>query len=217
MHLTYRGISLRPVLESDLSFLFRLFADPTRSHLWLRSRPVYDEAGFHQAWSNLTSGMIAAKFIIESSGSPIGLVFDYDRMLEDGWTKATTLLREESVGHGSGVVATILFMDWLFQSLPLRKVYHEAYGYNETVLRIWRKLGLTEEGVLKGDRFWNGVYWDLHVFALYREDWPRLRGRVLRLPGTERKRASAEPLSAGKEVSPTEHCIPSNGCLSGAD
>jgi RimJ/RimL family protein N-acetyltransferase len=217
MHLTFRGISLRPVLEDDLPFLFRLVADPTRSYLWRRSTPVHDEASFCQNWSSWTAGIIAAKFVVESTGRPVGLVFDYDRTVEDGWTRATTLLQEENVGRGAGVIATALFMDWLFQTLPFRKVYHEAYGYNETVLRMWRKLGLIEEGVLKGDRYWNGAYWNLHIFALYREVWPQVRDRVLRVPGTRIGRASSALLSTGKEVGPTEHRIPSNGCLSGAE
>jgi RimJ/RimL family protein N-acetyltransferase len=215
--MTFRGISLRPVLDEDLPFLFRLWADPSRSHLWMRGRPVYDEAGFQQAWSTLTNGMIPAKFIVESAGRAAGLVFDYERAVEDGWTKATTLLQEESVGHGGGVIATALFMDWLFQTLPLRKVYHEAYAYNASVVRMWRKLGLTEEGVLRADRYWNGAYWDLHIFGLYREAWPKVRDRVLRLPGAKSRCVPAVPESAGKEVSLSETRVSNNGCLTGAD
>lgn len=217
MQMTFHGISLRPVHETDLPFLFRLLGDPCLTRLWLRGRPVYDQAGFLQVWSAWTNGMMAAKFIIESAGCPVGLLFDHDRTLEDGWTRATTLLQEESTGHGAGVIATALFMDWLFESLPLRKVYHEVFSYNESVVRIWRKLGLTEEGVLKGDRYWNGAYWDFHIFALYREAWPQMRDRVLRLPGAKRQRQPAERLSPGKEVSPTERSIPSNGCLRGTE
>jgi RimJ/RimL family protein N-acetyltransferase len=217
MRMTFRGIALRQVLETDLPFLFQLLGDPTRVHLWLRGRPVYDEAGFRQTWSAWTSGMMGAKFIIESAGRPVGLVFDYDRTLDDGWTRVTTLVLEESAGRGGGVIGACLFMDWLFQSLPLRKMYHEVFGYNESVVRMWRKVGLTEEGVLKGDRYWNGAYWDLHIFALYREAWPKVRDRVLRVPGANRQRPPAESLSPRKEVSPTELSIPSNGCLTGAE
>lgn len=180
MQLTFRGVALRPVQEDDLPFLFRLWADPTRTQLWLRARPVLDEAGFHQAWRNMSNNLFGAKFIIESAGQPAGLAFDYDRTVEDGWTKAITLLRPESIGSGAGAIATTLLMDWLFSSLPLRKVYHEVYGFNSNVLGMWRKLGLEEEGVLKADRFWNGAYWDLHIFALYREGWLQIRKRVLR-------------------------------------
>ncbi|MBI3466373.1 MAG: GNAT family N-acetyltransferase [Planctomycetes bacterium] len=179
MTLSFRGITLRQVLEDDMPFLFRLFADPERSHLWMQARRVSDEREFHQAWISWTGSSMGAKFIVESDGRPIGLVFEYDRTLEDGHAKVTALLKEESVGRGGGVIATALLVDWLFQSLPLRKIYHQVYGYNTSVLRALRKLGLAEEGVLKGDRFWNGSYWDLHIFAGYREAWPKDRERIL--------------------------------------
>jgi RimJ/RimL family protein N-acetyltransferase len=215
MCLTFRGVSLRPVLEADLPFLFRLIADPGLSHLWMRGQPAFDEVCFQQNWANWGGGMVSTRFVVESAGRPVGMVFDYDRTPHDGWTKATTLLQEESLGHGGGVIATALFMDWLFRGLPLRKVYHEAYGYNAAVVRMWRKLGLREEGVLRGDRYWDGAYWDLHIFALYREDWPRVRDRVLRPAGVRREPAG--PVPPEKEVKPTNPCLVTNGCRSGAD
>src|SRR5262249_43920667 len=120
MHPTFRGISLRQVVEADLPFLFRLFADPGRCHLWMCGRRVYDEAGFQQAWSVWSAEVMAAKFIVESAGRPVGLAFDHERTLEDGWTQVTALLEEESTGHGAGVIATALLVDWLFRGLPLR-------------------------------------------------------------------------------------------------
>jgi diamine N-acetyltransferase len=195
-----RGITLRPINDDDMPFLFRLFADPQRCHLWMRGRRVYDETGFAQAWAAWTSDDIAAKFLVESCRRPVGIVFDHGRNLEDGCTRATTLLGEESVGHGAGVTATGLFMDWLFQALPFRKVYHEVFAYNTSVVRIWRKLGLAEEGLLKADRFWNGQYWDLHIFALYREAWYAMRPRILRERGSKLPQFVNGAVAGGKEV-----------------
>ena len=48
---------------------------------WTRGRPVYDEPNFHQTWNAWASGFMAAKFIVESAGRSIGLVFDYERTL----------------------------------------------------------------------------------------------------------------------------------------
>jgi RimJ/RimL family protein N-acetyltransferase len=217
MTLTFRGVSLRPVLEADLPFLFRLFSDPDRSHLWMRCRSIYDEACFQQAWGTWTSGTIAAKFMIESAGGPAGLVFDYERAPEDGYTKVTTVLDEASIGHGVGATATVLFWEWLFQSLPLRKVYMDVSGYNQAVVRMLRKVELAEEGILKADRYWNGAYWDLHIFALYREAFPKVRERVLRLPRAKHADTVAQSASPGKEVSSTENRILTNGCPSGTD
>jgi RimJ/RimL family protein N-acetyltransferase len=202
MHAAYRGIALRQVVEDDLPFLFRLFVDPGRCHLWMQGRQVYDERGFYQVWADWSAGMMRAKFLVESAGRPIGLVFDYDRTLEDGYTKVTVLLEEGSTGHGGGVIATALLVGWLFEALPLRKVIMDVYGYNRPVLGMLRKIGFTEEGVLKEMRFWNDAYWDLHVFTLTRQAWPAVRDRVLR-------QSQAECATA-----PTDR--PSrNGCVNG--
>src|SRR5262245_24195518 len=103
---TFRGISLRPVTEDDLPFLFRLVTDPGRCHLWMQARRVYDERGFREAWAQWTAGMIGAKFIVERGGESAGLVMDYDHFPEHGFTKVGAMLREEDVGRGYGVVAT---------------------------------------------------------------------------------------------------------------
>jgi RimJ/RimL family protein N-acetyltransferase len=214
---SFRGITLRQVTEDDMPILFRLFADPGRSHLWMRGRQVYDERGFHHAWIAWTADLIGAKFIVESAGRPAGLVFDYDRALEDGYTKVTALLEEGSTGHGGGVIATTLLVSWLFQSLPLRKVYMDVYGYNPAVVRMLRKLGFAEEGVLKGVRFWNGAYWDLHVFALAREAYPEVRDRLLRVSRTGARRRPDGLPCRGNEVGPTAPRLSPNGCLSGTE
>lgn len=186
-----RGITLRPVAEDDMPYLFRLFADPKRCHLWMQGRRVYDEREFHQAWIAWTGDMMGAKFIVESRGQPLGLIFEYSRSLEDGHTKVTTLLEEDRVGHGAGVVATVLMVDWLFQRLPLRKVYLEVYGYNARVANILRKFGLAEEGALKEARFWDGSFWDIHIFAACRDVWPTLRTQILRPPRRARRTETA--------------------------
>jgi diamine N-acetyltransferase len=182
MPLSYRGISLRPVTEADLPFLFRLYTDPGRCHLWMSSPRVYDENEFRAAWASWVGGLMGAKFIVESGQRPVGWVMSTDHSLEHGTAKVGTILQEENVGHGAGVIATVLLMDYLFRTLPLRKIYVEVFGYNPRVVGMWRKVGLAEEGILKGDRFRDGSYWDLHVFAIHRPAWPELRPRVLR-PG----------------------------------
>src|SRR5262245_39675770 len=211
MHSTYRGISLRQVAEEDLPFLFRLFADPGRCHLWMHCRRVYDELGFHQAWAVWSAETMVAKFIVESAGQPIGLVFDHERTLEDGWTQVTALLEEGRTGHGGGVVAAALLVDWLFQGLPLRKVYLKVYAYNRAVVGMLRKLGCAEEGVLQGDRYWDGAYWDLHIFAIHRAAWPAIRARILRLPQTRGRPPAARPGSPERGGVATPPHVSKNG------
>jgi RimJ/RimL family protein N-acetyltransferase len=210
MNTDYRSIALRQVSEADLPLLFRLFADPRRSHLWMRTRSVFDERSFYEAWQTWSCGAFGAKFIVDRRHRPIGLVYEYERSVEDGFTKVTALLLEEQVNQGAGVIATALLVDWLLLNLPLRKVYLEVYGYNPRVAGILRKLEIPEEAVLQENRFWNGEYWNLHVFAIERQAWPRIRARILR-PQRNMRRLTVESEDIANPVPAGGAIVPRNG------
>jgi RimJ/RimL family protein N-acetyltransferase len=201
---THRGVSLRAVREDDMGFLHGLFTDPDRCHLWMRGRRVLDEREFHQAWISWSAEMMAAKFIVLRDSRPIGLIFDYDRVAEAGITKVTTLLLDDEVDRGAGVIASALFMDWLFTTSPFRVIYLEVFGYNPKVVGFMRKLGFAEEAVMKRNRFWNGAYWDLHTLAAHREHWPDVRARIL---GAKRTATGQVDGLAGSDRTSREHRV----------
>ena len=176
---TFRGISLRQVAGSDLPMLYSMFSDPDRFHLW-GHRHVMDEAQFQETWRMWSKQRMESKFTILKSGRPVGLVFDYDRSMEDGHTKVATLLPEREAGRGAGVVATALFGDWLFQTLPLRKLYFDVFGFNAAVVRMLQKLDVREEMRRVEHRYWNGKYWDCHGFSFFREELTLLQQRLFR-------------------------------------
>jgi len=175
----FRGISLKQVTGGDLPMLYSMFSDPERFHLW-GHRQVMDESQFLETWRMWSKQRMEARFTIVKSGRPIGLVFDYDRSMEDGHTRVATLLSEHAAGRGAGVIATTLFSDWLFQTLPLRKLYFDVFGFNVSVVRMLQKLHVREEMCRSDHRYWNGRYWDCHGFSLFREELPQLQQRLFR-------------------------------------
>jgi len=176
---TFRGISLKQVAGGDLPMLYSMFSDPERFHLW-GHRQVMDESQFLETWRMWSKQRMEARFTVVKSGRPVGLVFDYDRSMEDGHTKVATLLSEHAAGRGAGVIATTLFSDWLFQTLPLRKLYFDVFGFNVSVVRMLQKLHVREEMCRSDHRYWNGRYWDCHGFSLFREELPQLQQRLFR-------------------------------------
>src|SRR5262245_46525745 len=108
---TFREISLRPVYEADLAFLFRLLCDSSRNHLWMSNRRTTDEPQFFGAWTSWMAEQMPAHFLVEASGRPAGLVYDYDRCIEDSHTAVTVLLDDENTGRGVGPIAYALFVD----------------------------------------------------------------------------------------------------------
>jgi len=175
----FRGIRLAQVTASDLPMLYSMFSDPERFHLW-GHRHVMDESQFHETWRVWSKQRMEAKFTIVKSGRPVGLVFDYDRSMEDGYSKVATLLPEHEAGRGAGVIATTLFGDWLFQTLPLRKLYFDVFGFNPSVVRMLHKLDVREEMRRVEHRYWNGKYWDCHGFSLFRDELSPLQQRLFR-------------------------------------
>lgn len=58
-----------------------------------------------------------------------------------------------------------------FVDYPIRKVYFEIYDYNTQSLSSNLQAGFTEEGCLKEYRYHNGVFHDLHILAMSRQDF----------------------------------------------
>jgi len=176
----YRWVSLRSVYEADMPWLFGLLCDPGRNQLWFRDRSVFDQSQFEAVWRLWMNRDISAKFIILANDQPVGLCFDTHRTLEDGHSEVTVLLESSATGRGTGVFATALFADWLFRTLPLRRLKFEVLEFNFQVLNILRKLHIHRYAVIPEDRLHNGRYWSRECFAISREEWPALKQQILR-------------------------------------
>ena len=174
-----RGITLRPVLQNDLPLILGLFGDVDRAHLWGHRR-VCDEAQLFETWRYWSQERMGDKFMVLSQGQPVGLVFDYERALEDGHTKVAAMLVEEQCGRGAGVISTALFAQWLFQNLPLRKLYLDVFEFNKPVIRMMEKLNVRKEMQRSEHRYWNGRHWDQYGFSFFREDLSGLIERLSR-------------------------------------
>jgi RimJ/RimL family protein N-acetyltransferase len=193
-----RSVTLRPVLRGDLPLILSLLGDVERAHLWGQRR-VGDEEQLLETWRAWSRDRVGAKFMVERRGRPLGLVFDYERSLEDGHTKIVTLLRADEPTHGAGVLATALFAQWLFQNLPLRKVCFDVFGFNGQVVRMLSRLEVKQEMQRREHRYWNGRYWDQFGFALGREECAKIVARFA-AQRTPRARRVETPLEHDRDA-----------------
>ena len=99
----------------------------------------------------------------------IGFAYNYDFSLINGHCKICMDILEECRNSGAGGIATILYIDYLFQNYPIRKVYTTVYDYNKQSMLSNVRSGFTEEGVLKRYKYHNGVYSDIHYFSINRD------------------------------------------------
>lgn len=83
----------------------------------------------------------------------------------------------------------MLFVDHLFRSWPLRKIYAELLAHHLKDVASGIDRIFVREGVLGAHEYVDGMWVDVHILSLFRDRWnqnaPRLlRGLVLGAGGT---------------------------------
>ncbi|MGF1455418.1 MAG: GNAT family N-acetyltransferase [Alphaproteobacteria bacterium] len=58
-----------------------------------------------------------------------------------------------------------------FRDLGLHRIWVEVYAHDRPKLALMKALGLRHEGTLRDHHFWNGRFWDAHLFASLAPEW----------------------------------------------
>jgi len=73
-------------------------------------------------------------------------------------------------GEGNGMDALKLLFDYGFKELNLHKIFAEVYDNNEA-LRIYKKLGMAEDGILRDSYFHEGRYGNSIMLSMLEDEW----------------------------------------------
>lgn len=119
--------------------------------------------------------------IEKKSGTAIGTIYSYNFKKVDGYLFVTTFITRAYQRKGYGAEAFAAFVNHLFSSLPLFKIYLEVYEYNQGSLLAMRGAKLSEEGKFKRQRLLDGKRYNVLRFAIYREDLERFKNFLERL------------------------------------
>ncbi|MFC4118668.1 GNAT family N-acetyltransferase [Nonomuraea zeae] len=165
-------ISLRPVKEDDLPFLYRLTDDPagTGDFQWYgfhnphRHRRRWEENGLLGDDGGILiimAGDDAAGFVSwhkEMSGATL---FHWDMGL---------IVAPEFRGKGHGTEAQRLLVRYLFDHSTVNRVQASTEITNLAEQRALEKAGFTREGVLRGAGFRAGEWRDGVLYSMVRAD-----------------------------------------------
>lgn len=109
-------------------------------------------------------------------------VFCYDG-LPMGVVNFTYLNSEANIGEwgfyignikaprGMGTLLGYTAINFLFNDLNIRKLCAEVLSFNKVSLNFHRKLGFTEDGVLRKHVLKNENFCDVHVFSVFKNEW----------------------------------------------
>jgi RimJ/RimL family protein N-acetyltransferase len=74
-------------------------------------------------------------------------------------------------GKGYATEAAAAVANWLFANTDIERLAATADTRNAGSWRVMEKLGMTREGVLRGDRVIRGERADTVVYAILRHEW----------------------------------------------
>jgi len=190
-----RRVKLRQIeWASDLRTLLAWRNDLGTLYLWeRRCYPVSPEEFEEELKSDFSRGARLVQMLAEThAGEAFGTVYCYDADFTNQHALVTVFIDSAHQGTGVGVDVLALFLNYLFTYYPFQKLYMHVYEYNSPSLSLCKSAGLLEEGVLRQHRYYDGCWWNLHIFACYRDTLPTIRSVLSDL--------GAQEALSGKEV-----------------
>jgi RimJ/RimL family protein N-acetyltransferase len=115
--------------------------------------------------------------VIETrAGTSIGTVTRYWADERSHWLEVGVgIYRAGQWGKGYGTEALALWADYLFESMPLRRVGLRTWSGNPRMMRLARRLGFTLEARFRETYGARGRVYDRVAFGLLRREWQRAR------------------------------------------
>ncbi|HXX87252.1 MAG TPA: GNAT family protein [Candidatus Acidoferrum sp.] len=107
-------------------------------------------------------------FMEKKDGTKVGFIEHFPRgnLLEIGYGVIST-----ERGKGYCTEAVQLMVDYLFLSKDIVRVQALTHIENKVSQRILENAGFKKEGTLRKSVFIMGVWADLHIFSILREEW----------------------------------------------
>ncbi len=129
-------------------------------------------------WQSKSVSDLDRMFIYEWKKKPTGFVSFYDlnpRRLSGSW--AFYASPEASRGIGSRM--EYLALNTFFDDLRYRKLKCEVLSSNPAVVSLHKKHGFVEEGLLRAEHPNNQGFEDIHLLAIFADDWMVRRQSII--------------------------------------
>ncbi|ADG78085.1 Diamine N-acetyltransferase OS=Tsukamurella paurometabola (strain ATCC 8368 / DSM / CCUG 35730/ CIP 100753 / JCM 10117 / KCTC 9821 / NBRC 16120 / NCIMB 702349 / NCTC 13040) OX=521096 GN=Tpau_1458 PE=4 SV=1 [Tsukamurella paurometabola] len=163
-------VQLRAMERTDLRFVHGLFNDRAVMSYWFEE-PFDALAEMEDIYERHVHDERERRFIIESSGVPVGLVELVEINFIHRKCEFQIIVAPSAQGKGYAGIATRKALDYAFRILNLHKVYLFVDVANERAAHVYEKLGFVEEGLLREEYFSNGSYRDARLMRLFQRDF----------------------------------------------
>ncbi|WP_010094508.1 GNAT family N-acetyltransferase, partial [Ornithinibacillus scapharcae] len=101
-----------------------------------------------------------------------GIVSYYFEDDQKNWLEVGIVLHEShNWGKGIGTRSLKLWIDHIFNTLPVVRVGLTTWSGNERMIRVGEKLGMQMEARIRKVRYYEGNYYDSIRMGILREEW----------------------------------------------
>ncbi len=112
------------------------------------------------------------RMIIQINDEIVGTVNYYWEHKPSNWMEVGIVIyKPEYWNGGYGTAVLKMWIDYLFNKLPIVRVGLTTWSGNERMMKVAEKLGMQLEGRLRKCRLYNNTYYDSIRMGLLREEW----------------------------------------------
>ena len=165
---------LRPLEREDLRFVHELDNNETVMHYWFEE-PYEAFVELADLYDRHIHDQSERRFVAETAGERVGLVELVEINHIHRRAEFQIIIAPAHQGKGYATAATRLAMDYAFTVLNLYKLYLIVDCANERAVKVYAKLGFTEEGRLREEFFVDGEYRDVLRMAIFQPEYLRRR------------------------------------------
>lgn len=178
MFRTGKMTRLRPLEKEDAPQLKIWMNDPEVAQFLMRVFPVTlqeEEEWIENIKKRTPKDVVFGVETLE--GTLIGTMGLHNIELIHGLATTGAVIGDKKFwGKGYGFDAKMLVLDFAFNTLSLRKVTSDVLAFNERSKRYLEKTGYKRVGQFKEHLFRDGMYHDLIIMEIFREEWLPLWG-----------------------------------------
>lgn len=159
---------LRPLSSSDTDFLLKIRNDLDFANEFFSDPPVYDFS--HSSWLQ-SAAKNNIELIIEFKSKRAGQLRLTDIDYRHQKAQFGILISKGFQGKGIAFTSSKLFIEHVFNNLPINKIFLELFADNLSAKRLYEKLGFTEEGYFTQEYYKCGQFRDSIRMSLLKEMW----------------------------------------------
>ncbi len=179
-----KRVYLRPIMEKDIPLFAKWMNDREVTQFLVISAPITEIAERKWFEEKAVSSSDVILSIVLNDGVVIGIIELGSINWKDGTgTSGCVIGEKEYWGKGFGTEAKMLFLNYIFNNLGIRKVNSNVISNNPRSLEYQKKCGGKKEGVKKKQILKDGVYHDEIIIGTFKKDfqkkWEEMKDNIL--------------------------------------